>query len=251
MIRSNPSGCCGVDCPYWDGMYIFVVPQVYPYTSMAGLETFSSFIFSKTLVLTFCSIALVVRAGEEGWSVIVVDEAPDSADIKEGRAVPVATSISQSLCLAPHQPKSESHFSRTYVESSWVEFSRTGAQLEDPPASHIPVSGVPLDSNLPLLRRTVIVVAGRLNRIRDDHPSVPKVVREQVPAFLGVRVRGYPQRDVPKSRRVVVNAGARSAVTVLRVVGEETRQSRGENVFGFGRAGERDRHARWEHRGGG
>lgn len=44
-------------------------------------------VWSRMLSLTFCSMAPVVSAGEDGWSVMVVDEAPERADIRDGRAV--------------------------------------------------------------------------------------------------------------------------------------------------------------------
>ena len=45
---------------------------------------------SRMLALTFCSMAPVVTAGEDGWSVIVVEVAPESADMIDGSAVPSA-----------------------------------------------------------------------------------------------------------------------------------------------------------------
>ena len=40
-------------------------------------------------MVVLCWMVLVVRAGEDGWSVMVVEEAPDKAEMMDGSAVPI------------------------------------------------------------------------------------------------------------------------------------------------------------------
>jgi len=49
---------------------------------------------------TFFAIVSLMRAGEEGWSVIVTDWAPDRTEITDGRAVPSSFCFVSGLCCS-------------------------------------------------------------------------------------------------------------------------------------------------------
>jgi hypothetical protein len=127
--------------------------------------------------------------------------------------------------------------------SDSCEAPLTSAKFKDSFFSNIPPSLV----NWYTIRCLLVARACFLDHICGHNPGVPKIMSEKLSPALRLGMDRYVKYDITVVRRFVNQCSTGRAMTVLGVIGEESSQRGGEDVFGFWISRWRNVHAGREH----